>query len=255
MRRISFFPICVLVILFGCTTAGTAVAPATHSTLQQAIDAAEPGETVRVKAGVYEERLTFKAGINLVGEGRDKVTIRCDAKSGPVLNVTDCSEGTISGLTLEHTGGGNLAVEEEKRPNVLSLKDSSVEVIGCTVRGSGGDGFSGIHFGNGARGTAEGNTCSKNEVHGIAVEDEDTRATLRNNRCSDNKRSGVYFAEKTSGTVEDCVITDNGEINEGEIARLLESEQFDTLETIASELRAKRSRFPSGVLCLSDGRL
>lgn len=291
MWRIRFFPICLLVILLGCMTADTAVAPDRHSTLQQAIDAAESGETVRVKAGVYEESLTFKDGISLVGEGRDKVTIRCDAKSGPVLSVTDCREGTISGLTLEHTGVENLPIEEEDRPDVLTLRNSSVEVVGCTVRGGAGNGLgiggkgapkirdcivqgntgngiavtgkgaaptlennqcvenkaSGIHFGKAARGTAKGNTCSKNELHGIAVEDEDTRATLPNNRCSDNKRSGVYFADKTSGTIEDCVITDNGEINEGQIARLLESEQFDTLESIASELRAKKSRFPSGV--------
>ena len=291
MYRIRLFSACALVILFGCTSAGSSVAPASHSTLQQAIDAAEPGETVPVKAGVYEECLTFKAGINLVGEGRDKVTIRCDAKSGPVLSVTDCREGSISGLTLEHSGAEDLAGKEEGRPDVLSLNSSSVEVIGCAVRGSGGDGIgiagkgipkirdctvqgnsgngigvtgegaaptlennqcienkaSGIHFGEGARGTAKGNTCSRNEMHGIAVEDEETRATLRNNRCSENKRSGIFFGDGTGGTVQNCIITDNGEINEGEIARLLESEQFDTLESIASELRAKKSRFPSGV--------
>jgi parallel beta-helix repeat protein len=280
----------MLLILSGCATAPELVVPGTHATIQQAIDDAGPGDTVRVRAGVYHERLTFKDGINLVGEGRDRVTIRCDAEEGPVLVATDCQEGTISGLTLEHAGVEDLAMKKEDRPNIIELKSSSVEVSGCIVRGSAGNGIlvegegspvvrdcvitqntlngivaagvgctptiednqcsenkgNGIYVCEAANATAARNTCSKNEWCGISLADEETFATLVNNRCTENKRSGLCFGEGTDGIVDGGVIKNNREIDKGEIARLLECEQFDILEVIASELRAGRKRFQSG---------
>ena len=57
----------------------TLVVPAAFRTIQAALDAARPGDTVQVSAGAYNERLRFKAGVRLLGDGAEKVTVRTEA--------------------------------------------------------------------------------------------------------------------------------------------------------------------------------
>ena len=54
----------------------TRAVPAQYETIQAAIDAANVGDTVLVKAGVYQEALRFKEGIELRGENRDNTIVR-----------------------------------------------------------------------------------------------------------------------------------------------------------------------------------
>ena len=54
----------------------TRVVPDQYATIQAAIDAANAGDTVLVKAGMYHEALRFKEGIELRGENRDTTIVR-----------------------------------------------------------------------------------------------------------------------------------------------------------------------------------
>ena len=59
--------------------AKTLIVPDQYSTIQAAIDAANPGDTVEVRPGTYSEALVIREGSRLIGDDRDTVVIQCSA--------------------------------------------------------------------------------------------------------------------------------------------------------------------------------
>ena len=79
--------------------------PADFTTIQSAIDSANNGDTVFVKAGIYKELITVNKNILLVGEGREKTIITSRASDIGHVVVNFSKEGIIRGFTI--TGGQN----------------------------------------------------------------------------------------------------------------------------------------------------
>jgi len=67
--------------------AGTITVPDDYRTIQAAIEAAQPGDTVYIKAGRYVENLTITKPLHLVGEDRTKVVIQSTDKNEDVIVV------------------------------------------------------------------------------------------------------------------------------------------------------------------------
>jgi parallel beta-helix repeat protein len=237
------------------TVSQTLVVPDEFASIQAAVDAAERSDTVYVRAGEYGGQITFKEGINLVGEGADRVTVRTSARLGPVLRVDGCEAGLVSGLTLEHAGLADDMPEEA----VLLVRDSTIEVFRCTVQkgakhgvkldGGGrslvrecvvrdnvwsgilvtgaattpvlradecaGNGGSGVYFEGGAGGLADSNACTGSGQSGISVAGRGTAPTLRNNRCLDNQKHGIYFENGAGGLAEDNLCERNAQAGIG----------------------------------------
>ncbi|MBM3321772.1 MAG: right-handed parallel beta-helix repeat-containing protein [Candidatus Eisenbacteria bacterium] len=111
----------VLLGLLGPVSALSAVqrVPGDHPTIQAAVDAAAPGDTVWIAPGSYTENVSikFKDGLALIGaEGWEKTIIDGDAKNSVVY--ADSNSGTLvfSGLTFKggdaQLNGGGLAVRK-----------------------------------------------------------------------------------------------------------------------------------------------
>ena len=79
------------------------VVPDDYSTIQEAINAANPGDTVYVKAGAYYEHVVVNKSLSLVGEDRDS-TIIDGNETGFVVRIMWTSHVTISGFTLRRSG-------------------------------------------------------------------------------------------------------------------------------------------------------
>jgi len=74
-------------------------------TLQKAIDTVEPGGTVNVMAGIYNENVVVNKMLTLRGEGREETIIQ-DVDKVPNTVLTISADGvTISGFTI-HVGTG-----------------------------------------------------------------------------------------------------------------------------------------------------
>ena len=86
-------------LIFADARAATLRVPGDHLRIQQALDAAAPGDTVRVAAGIF----TGAGNRDLVIEGKTIALIG----AGPASTLIDC-EGGGRGLSLIGAGAGTL---------------------------------------------------------------------------------------------------------------------------------------------------
>jgi parallel beta-helix repeat protein len=178
------------------------IVPDDYASIQSAITAAGPGDTVWVRAGIYDETLTFKEGIRLVGEGSDKVTVRYDGHKGAALVANECTTGWVAGMTFEHTGHDT----DENRKPVVWVADSRVVLYRCRV-------CSGLGVGLGVVGgepLIQDCVIERNAWEGLFVSQPGTKAHLRGNECRRNGSDGILVCYQAIAFVEDNRCEGNG---------------------------------------------
>ncbi len=138
--------------------------PGNYTTIQDAIDAATPGDTIFVFNGVYHENVQVNKSISLIGEDRDN-TIVNGSNAGDVFNIT-ADWVSLTGFTVKYGSGGWLGAGIE-----LSL------VTDCKVS----------------------NNSIQHSKHGIILWASSDN-TVTNNTFSNNE-DGVYFRASENNTV------------------------------------------------------
>lgn len=86
-----------------------------YTSIQEAVDVARSGDTIRIRAGSYPEDVTVhsKEGLKLVGEGKDQVIILGRERVG-VFHIGKWPYGAsnieISGMTINEHGGHAMGI-------------------------------------------------------------------------------------------------------------------------------------------------
>jgi hypothetical protein len=75
------------------------VVPDDHATIQAAIDAADPGETVTVRPGAYTENITLPSDITVRGEEAARTFLR-PTGTGPTVTIRGASDVVLARFTL-----------------------------------------------------------------------------------------------------------------------------------------------------------
>lgn len=247
MRRLG--AVCALVVVltvFGPVTAEPVVADG-HTvdvepgeSIQAAIDAADPGDTIRIAEGAYEERLNVTVpNLTLRGVG-GQPTIAGTGVNGTVVNVS-APGVTVRSMTvtggegygvstddgLQGPLGFGIYVEDAAR---FSLIDSSVvgnegwgvyllDSPGSAIRGNNlsNNGWDGVIVVFSDRTTVTDNVARDNGVedfrprHGIRFTGTDD-GLIANNTAARNAYGGILFTgESADNTVRDNVMRDNGD--------------------------------------------
>ena len=200
---------------------GTWWVPNDAGTIQEAIDAANPGDTVLVRSGTYyESNIFMKSDITLLGETGEAGAVIIDAGGdGRVMYCEDLSAGTtIKGLTftkgdiqLMMNGGG------------MYLANSSPSIVNCdfisnTAQGHGG-GIQCIFYSapriencvfdvNSVMGHGAGISCMY-ESHPVI---EDCIFTGNETRCHGGAISCV---SGSAPTITGCLLSGNSAMGEG----------------------------------------
>ena len=125
-------------------SAATISVPTDHLTIQAAVNAATPGDTIEVSTGVYNERVSFPAS----GSAGNPIVLRAGAGQSPVIDGTGISVGGLDGLVY---------IEDQ----------SYLQVIGFEIRNYFGSGSSDFPAGIWVRGELRNIELRDNVVHDI----------------------------------------------------------------------------------------
>jgi len=156
--------------------------------IQDAIDNATNGDTIRVFEGTYYERVRVNITVSLIGNGSDVTTIDRGERNGDVVRITadhvNFSGFRITGGNIRRTG---IAVESEHCH--IFMNNCSNNFYGIYVRPS-------------SNHTITDNICENNSRGGIFL-DRSSKCTITNNTCSRNM-IGIGIASSTY-----CLLTNN----------------------------------------------
>jgi parallel beta-helix repeat protein len=214
MRRLLSILVALgLVMSFSLVTAVPAQGapinvPGDYSTIQAAITAANPGDTIYVAAGTYTENITLANGVDVLGAGA-YVTIINGGGSGHVVNSDAVnSTTTIDGFTI--TGGGT------NYGGGVYNDGASPVVSNCIITGNTAANFGGgIYNLNGSSPLVvnciiAGNTATLFHGGGIYT-DASSTPTIINCTIAGNSASqgGGIYAENPTPTITNNIIANN----------------------------------------------
>jgi hypothetical protein len=77
--------------------------PSEYATIQSAIDASSPGDTIRVAAGTYSESIKMRPGICLLGNGAKTTVLDANGEGRTLINLEGAAGSIVSGFTIRRT--------------------------------------------------------------------------------------------------------------------------------------------------------
>lgn len=189
-NKLSFFLVCISTLLF-CSHIWGAQPPAApkakvivaksggnYTTITAALNAITPGAAtpyvIEVWPGTYNEQITMKSYVHLMGSGRDVTTVQSSNSADAVTIPAAATNVAITGLTV--TGG--------YRGIVIDCS-----AVACSTV------------------TVSNNTITQNAWGGIIV-DQSSPTTINENNVTNNGGDGIAFYG-SSITISDNVISGN----------------------------------------------
>ena len=145
--------------IVGAADDGILNVPSECSTIQAAIDAANPGNTINVAAGTYTEGLSISKSIHLIGENKDTVIIDATSKAYGIGITGDNVE--IEGLTVKYATNYNIHSSHNTGFNI-----HNVHVIG---QGQFTGNSGGIDLNNAPNSIVDNVISEQNSKNGISI--------------------------------------------------------------------------------------
>ncbi len=168
-----------------------------YKTIKQAIKKGDRKTEIHVAKGVYEENITLKKGMELLGEDKDNTVIKAKKSSQSTVTMEDDSK--IDGFTIKRGKRG-----------VLIKKSAKVSIIDCIIKYNKRDG---IFIQGGDTKKSHQVVISESEVRdngqaGIYSTGA-RRIVIMNSEIHNNKSDGVDLAQGTSAWIAKNKIKNN----------------------------------------------
>ena len=217
---LTFLLVGMLALTFNVQPAKATIitVPDNYSTIQEAINHANEGDIVFVRAATYNENIILNVSISLIGESRETTIIDVRGIGNP-LEIT-ANRTIVSDFTFSY-GGTGIAMTNSH--NNL-IKNS---ILRKNSRGIGGSFYTntilenntvtendyGIDFGHLMGPSSKNNTAKNNEIHsntnaGIYVSASEGNNSIIYNRIHNNA-FGIVLDHTQQNEVSGNLITDN----------------------------------------------
>lgn len=186
--------------------------------IQDAIDASQHGETIRVFEGIYEERVIVNRSVSLIGNGSEVTTINANGMDGVVVTITadnvSMSGFLITGIWAEQTIGGILVISDNNQifDNNCSYKHYGIRVSDgsdnaisnniCYMNGIG------IRFDRSSNSTIINTTCLSNDVNIQIASSKD--CVTKHNVCDDSVFSGIELYDSENCSITNTICSNSG---------------------------------------------
>ena len=193
-------------------SSNTILVPDDYRTIQQAINAAEEGDTIFVGTGTYYEYVVVDKALSLLGENNND-TIVDGSGIGIVVSVI-ANNVAIHNLTIQN---GEIGIWlGYSRNNILSDTTITDNSYGIYLWGSSNnfltdniasDNYDGIYFYSSSDNTVSGNIASNNS-YGIHL-DSSSANVLVDNVFSSNTNDGIRIYHSDNNVISDSTISNN----------------------------------------------
>ena len=189
-----------------------------HATIQAAINAAMPGDTVVIADGLYKENLILKSGIALRGRGSGLSRIEGDGDR-PVIYGQGLEDVTLSGLSISSGRNKNiplilLTASKISISNTLlygsplsaveAKNGSEVNIKYSLIKGNRGSGL----LSSGSKISIEKSFISGNGFFGIEIK-EKGEASIKDSYINENQTGGVLVREGGKVSLQNNLIIGN----------------------------------------------
>jgi F-box protein 11 len=188
-----------------------------HLTITEAIEAANPGDRILVRPGLYHEGLVIDKPLEIIGDGNlDDVVVQAAGMDALLFKTT---MGRVTNLALRQIGGGDwYGVDITQGRLELDGCAITSDSLACVAIHDGADprlrrnrihgGNIGVMISDDGQGLLEDNDIFGNAFVGVAIR-TDSDPTLRRNRIHESKGVGVCIYENGQGLLEDNEIFGN----------------------------------------------
>jgi parallel beta-helix repeat protein len=187
-----------------------------YKTIQEAVDAAQPGDIVFVYNGTYNENIFIDKTINLTGISRDNTTIN---GTDIVISVDGADYINITGFTIKTGGTAGIRFNysnnslimnnrvEENDYGIQILRSNDTIIKNNIV--SNNSLYDGIYVSESRNTTIENNDCINNNGRGIYLRRESSNTKIIGNNVSEN-RHGIYISDlSNNNTIINNIILSN----------------------------------------------
>jgi hypothetical protein len=207
MKKKNLFLILILLSFIARGLSEVINVPGDYPTIQQGIDAANPGDIVMVAPGVYVEEITLKADVGVIGAGEKKSIIDGGGDSGDVVSAIGNSitnDTKFQGFTVTGAansggmpGGGGIFCNSGAAPDI------------CNCRVEGND--QGIAMWNQSSAYLHNNVVINNAYTGISI----SSASLIINNTVAGNNNGMYDSGGWLPTIMNNIVVGNSNIGIG----------------------------------------
>jgi nitrous oxidase accessory protein len=193
--------------------------PSEHPTIQEAIDHANPGDTIFVDNGTYYEHIIINKSVSLVGEARN-TTIIDGGEADTVISIT-ASNVTVKGFTVQRSAQGlynsGIFVDHSSNNNIsrnqikdnyhgIYLLSSNDNVISNNDVAS--NNYHGIYLDYSTGNVISHNNASLNSNDGISLHSSNDNVVSHNNATS-NSNDGIYLYSSNDNIISKNEVTSN----------------------------------------------
>ncbi|MEQ1826796.1 MAG: right-handed parallel beta-helix repeat-containing protein, partial [Pirellula sp.] len=171
------------------------------ATIQSAIDAAQPGETILVAPGTFIEDVDVTKGVTIKGAGTDAMTgttVSGAIGGGGATFQVSASNVTIQDLRV--TRQGNNPTDWNSALNTVGIAIQGPTITNALIQNTLiEDNRTGIDINNTSGHTVINNTITNNRT-GMILRNQTDNLTVENNFITGNWTAGVLFLDGSVGT-------------------------------------------------------